>query len=50
MPVMTGNVFFPPKNNECNINIDLDSYATKAEVNALTGVDTGTFVKKDRFY
>ena len=49
MPVMTGNVFFPPKSNECNINIDLDSYATKAEVKALTGVDTGAFVKKTDF-
>ena len=49
MPVMTGNVFFPPKSSECNINIDLDSYATKAEVKALTGVDTGAFVKKTDF-
>ena len=49
MPVMTGDVFFPPKSGECNINIDLDSYATKAEVKALTGVDTSTFAKKTDF-
>ena len=41
--------FFPPKSSECNINIDLDSYTTKAEVKALTGVDTTTFVKKTDF-
>ena len=49
MPLMSGNVFFPPKSGTCNINIDLDSYATKAEVKALTGVDTSTFAKKTDF-
>ena len=37
MPILSGNVFFPPKNDDCNINIDLKSYATKAEVKAITG-------------
>ena len=45
MPVMTGNVFFPPKDDSCNINVDLSDYATKAEVKALTGVDTKAFAK-----
>ena len=46
MPILTGNVFFPPKSEDCNINIDLKSYATKAEVKAITGVDTSTFAKR----
>lgn len=49
MPVMTGNVFFPPKEDGCNINLDLDSYATKAEVKAITGVNTKAFVKGTEF-
>ena len=49
MPILTGNVFFPPKNDDCNINIDLKSYATKAEVKAITGVDTSSFAKKTDF-
>ena len=43
------NVFFPPKSDDCNINIDLKSYATKAEVKAITGVDTSSFAKKTDF-
>ena len=38
--------FSRPKSDDCNINIDLKSYATKAEVKAITGVDTSTFAKK----
>ena len=40
---------FPPKSNDCNINIDLKSYATKAEVKAITGVDTSAFAKRTDF-
>lgn len=32
MPVMTGDVFFPPKSDGCNINLDLKSYAKKTEL------------------
>ena len=46
---MTGNVFFPPKDGGCDINLDLSDYATKAEVKALTGVDTKAFAKHSDF-
>ena len=45
MPILSGNVFFPPENSGCNVNIDLKSYATKAELKAATGVDTSAFAK-----
>ena len=45
MPILSGNVFFPPENSGCNVNIDLKSYATKAELKAVTGVDTSAFAK-----
>ena len=45
MPILSGNVFFPPENSGCNVNIDLKGYATKAELKAVTGVDTTTFAK-----
>ena len=41
--------FSHPKSDDCNINIDLKSYATKAEVKTITGVDNSSFAKKTDF-